>query len=169
MAAINSRKLHHRSFDHPEFLSNFHISPEHRGFVNDVAHIVALALSPKSLRSSLLWCSTTVRIRVGAMMNERRSASMPLLVLLPINPVSKRTQCHLSRFLGHHYLHCQLSPLKLLPPKLVWRLQIPANALMSWCNIPVPFICYPLLNLSFSFLGLGLGPTPIFTAIDCYP
>ena len=112
-------------------------------------------LSPESLTSSLLWCSNTVRIRVGAMMNERRSASMSLLVLLPINPVSERMQYRSSRFLGHHCLHCHLSPLRLCPPKLVWRLQIENSsipALKNLCNIPVPFICYPLLKLSF-FLG----------------
>ena len=53
-------------------------------------------LSPKSFRSSLLWCSTTVRCRVGAVMNDMRSTSMLLLVLLPINPVSERMQCRSS-------------------------------------------------------------------------
>ena len=90
-------------------------------------------LSPKSLRSSLLWCSITTKIRVGAMMNERRiaSESMSLLVLLPINSVSERIQYRSSRLLGCHCLHCQLSHLWLRPPKLVWRLQIENSSIST--------------------------------------
>jgi hypothetical protein len=71
----------------------------------------------ESLRSSLLRClrcSITVRTSVGAMKNERRSASVPLLLsvrtnVLPLVEVPWKPP--------------KLS-LWLRPPKLVWRLQI---------------------------------------------
>ena len=57
--------------------------------VTDVTHIPSQPLSPKSLRSSLLWCSIAVRTSVGAMRNERRSPSVPLLLVRQVTQVSR--------------------------------------------------------------------------------
>ena len=88
-----------------------HISPEIVAFnyVGHVAHIPASAT-----QSEITQEFTTMMFHHrqnqnwgydDSLMNERRSASMPssLLVLLPpINSVSKRTQCRSTRFLRHH-------------------------------------------------------------------
>jgi hypothetical protein len=86
-----SRKLHYRSFWQSWVPFPIFTSPEHCGPVNDdFAHIPALTtkseITQEYFRNSPLLCSITV----GVMKNERRSASVPLL--LPPS-VSEGTQC----------------------------------------------------------------------------
>ena len=148
MATINFSKLHHWNF-RPSWvpLSDFHISPDHGGLVNEVTHI-------RVAHSKINQEFTTISI--GTTKNE----SHVCFYFWFFDLVSERTQYCSSGFFGHHCLHCP----KLITPPLTstetrmettgWRVaQIPA--LKSGCKTPIPF-CHILslqqqpLNYFFS-------------------
>ena len=87
-------------------------------------------LTPKSLRSSLIWCSITVR-SVGTMKNARRSTSMPLLQVRKLIIRTNGKKGHFTRFIGLHYLHFQNYRM-LRPPNPVRRLQFFRRAAVTF-------------------------------------
>lgn len=99
--------------------------------------------------------------------------------LLLLYSVSERTQCRPLRFLGRHYLHYQLSPLRSLLLKLViaaygdYRLRAAQYLLWKLGGTLMLSFVSPVLTLKVLFpflvLFLGTNPTPIFIVIDCYP
>ena len=147
------------AFERPGFLSDFHISPEHCDLGNEVAHILASATQSEITQEFTIMmlhhrqnqsCGYDRRKEKRLHVFTSTAASHQLSIEL--NAAHRGSSDITASIANYHldYVHRNSYG--------YYKLRIARCTLKSWCNIPVPFICYLLLKTFLQvFLGLFLG------------